>query len=63
MTRTRWLFALLAALLLAALLFWQAAREHQVEECRRRGGIWDGPRSHCLPDPGQIRIQRDIYRS
>jgi hypothetical protein len=55
--------ALLAALLLAGLLLWQAARERQMEACRQSGGIWDGPRSRCLPDPGQIRIQRDLYRS
>jgi hypothetical protein len=55
--------ALLAALLLMGLLLWQAAREGQVEACQKSGGVWDGPRSRCLHDPGQIRIQPDIYRS
>lgn len=62
MTRTRWIIAISAGAVLAALLGWQAMREQKVAACRDAGGIWDGQRSRCIPGLKPI-IQRDLQRS
>jgi hypothetical protein len=62
MTRTRWIIAISAGAVLAALLGWQFVREQKVAACRDAGGIWDGQRSRCIPALKPI-IQRDLQRS
>lgn len=63
MSGRRWLIALGSALVLAALVLWQAVRQAEMDRCREAGGLWDGPATRCLPGAGRPIIQRDIQRS
>jgi hypothetical protein len=62
MSRWRLIVVALTAAALAALLGWQAQREHLVRACRVGGGVWDGPRSLCR-EPVRPILQRDYQRS
>ena len=53
---TRWITAILAVLILAALLIWQQQRLALVDACHAAGGWWDGNRSRCRQVPPPIII-------
>jgi hypothetical protein len=62
MSRGRWIVALSAGVVLLALLSWQVAREWQIADCEKTGGVWIGDRSRCMPGLKPL-IQRDLQRS
>jgi len=61
-TRARWAIVIAVTALLVALLAWQQLRQREVQRCLDAGGMWDGPNSRCIPDPGRPILQRDLQR-
>jgi hypothetical protein len=61
MTRARLIVAAVLALVLLALLGWQAQREYMVKACLDNGGAWTG--SACGPLRIRPILQRDLRRS
>ena len=58
----RYVAAIVAIALLAALLYWQHRREAVVADCREIGGRWDGPNSTCRLPPTRILSRPGLDR-
>jgi hypothetical protein len=49
--------------MLVGLVGWQWSRERKIAECLNDNGIWDGPRSICVPARGGPILMRDLRRT
>jgi hypothetical protein len=59
----RWIAAAAVVVVLALLFGWQHQREQAIARCTQDGGLWDGAKSRCVPDPTRVILQRDLHRS
>lgn len=52
----------LTVVILVGLLVWQEHRWQLVENCTKRGGLWDGARSQCRRTPIRIILEKNLKR-